>query len=272
MTYGHVVLHPDPLVREKASQYLQGLPALRRFNPDQERDDKGRFAPGGGDDEGSGGGIRESLAQAETTAEVERIASAEAARISGREVPFEFGATDPEIAREHAEGVLRGMERFPGAPLERVGLSDVEGEFAHATLTPNGGMAIEFSSKYASMSPDDYRAKIEENSGRAPRIGERAVFKEPMHVAIHEYGHVVSTGRGQDLKNRDIAGAFVERERPGADDSSYRSVVSSEISIFATSNPMELSAEAFADVTINGDSASPLSQEIYANLQQAYGN
>lgn len=46
-SYG-AVLHPDPSVRDKALRVLAGLPELRAFNPDQPRDEKGRFAPGSG--------------------------------------------------------------------------------------------------------------------------------------------------------------------------------------------------------------------------------
>ena len=53
-TYGAVVLSPYPEVRERAAQYLAGLPPLPRaprhlrYSEDQERDEAGRFGSGGG--------------------------------------------------------------------------------------------------------------------------------------------------------------------------------------------------------------------------------
>ena len=74
------------------------------------RDSKGRFGSGGGD------GVRETLAEASTIEEINAAASTEAKRITGRDIPFDMTGSDPQIAREHCEGVLQGLERFPRTP------------------------------------------------------------------------------------------------------------------------------------------------------------
>ena len=64
-SYGRAVLVPDPLVRDLAAQYLHGLPSLPhlRYDPDQPRDEAGRFGEGGG---GGGGRFGEQLADAQS--------------------------------------------------------------------------------------------------------------------------------------------------------------------------------------------------------------
>jgi len=77
-----------------------------RFNP--HHDAQGKFASGPGV-------VRSSLTEAKTISQINAAASTEARRITGRNIHFDMTGSDPQTAREHSEGVLRGLERFPGA-------------------------------------------------------------------------------------------------------------------------------------------------------------
>ena len=106
------------------------------------RDSKGRFGSGGGD----GDGVREELVGASTIEEINTAASAEAKRITGRDIPFDMTGSDLTTAKEHSEGIMRGLERFPDARLDRVEVERMgDGTWAHA----DGG-TIRFNTTYAS--------------------------------------------------------------------------------------------------------------------------
>ena len=146
------------LLRLRSEVAFLGWDHISRYDPDQPRDDNGRFGEGGGGGSASGGSggtaVRDVLASAKTTSEVGAAAAAEARSITGRDIPFEFHDVELQLAREYSEGVLQGLERFPEAPLGAVRTADFPAErdqgnhtWAH-TLTPEatttGQYEIEF--------------------------------------------------------------------------------------------------------------------------------
>lgn len=285
-THGMAVLHPDPLVRDQALRYLAGLPELRGFNPDQERDEKGRFAPGGGrEDKPSTGpsspteNVRGSLASASTTKEIGAAATAEAKRITGRDIPFNLEGADPQLAREYAEGVLQGLERFPEAPLMGVTTYGDQHPFArqHPTafavtqgvgLVENGRFSMQstiyFNTGRQYADPAALRAlKMESHESG------HNVTSSPRGTALHEFGHVLTQGGGPSAASaRNVYDRAVER----ADALGYapRTYITRQVSQYASSSMAEFAAEAFADVMLNGAGASDLSQDVFGVIEEAY--
>jgi hypothetical protein len=90
-------------------------------------------------------GVRDSLASAGNLSELSTAAKREARRITGRDISFRFKGSELQVAKEHAEGVLMGLERFPKAPLRAVttygpggaeGYEDPRLVAAYAATTP----------------------------------------------------------------------------------------------------------------------------------------
>lgn len=67
-----------------------------------------------------GGGVRDSLAGAGSIEELNAAATAEARRITGRDIPVDMTGADLQVAKEHLEGIMQGLDRFPEATLTGV--------------------------------------------------------------------------------------------------------------------------------------------------------
>lgn len=254
------------------------LPIVDR---DYKRDPDGKFARGGG-------GLRQSLQDAKSIDELNATAAAEAKRITGFDTDVNFAGSDLQIAREHAEGVLRGMEHAPTTHVTAVytygeggsrPARDDEGggEYANARGADDEATEIGFSTQW-SADPDGYRASLAKDMENNGSIG-----GGPIGVGVHEFGHVASHQARHEYE-KDLTGGYgtrrefakldveweahdhahrqagkTERERYDK----YRSHVEREISFYASWERGELTAEAFADVVLNGDKASQLSHDIY---------
>lgn len=225
--------------------------------------------------------VRESLAKAGSTSQIAAATRAEAKRITGRDIDVDFEGSDPQIAREHAEGVLRGLERFPDAPLERVMMEpppswvppggDPKGAMAFSTgpVTPGQTMPgpqtettiISFASTWSS-SPDAYRAAIDAKNEKT--------LTSPVDVGIHEMGHVVAFGAGAESSAYKVVGRERRRLAGEGEKISTKQLVQREVSTYATTHEQEFVAEAFTDVMVNGSDASKLSQDAFAVIESAY--
>jgi len=250
--------------------------ALMDFR-DYVRDNKGQFAPTGG-----GGGVRDSLASAKSIGELNAAASAEARRITGRDIPFDMAGSDLQIAREHSEGVLRGLERFPDATLVGVRTYGPGGSggpaggalsrqhptaFAvtvkHGTVE-NGKFTIH-SNIYFNVgaphdNPDHTRTLL-----RMAAEDNHLTSGTPRGTALHEFGHVLTNRGGIDrtvydhaVEQADTAGVIP------------RIHISRHVSDYASSSIAEYSAEIFADVMEHGDGASALSRSSFAVLEREF--
>lgn len=223
------------------------LPPLART---YKRDKDGKFASGG---------VRDALAKAGTAEEVGAAASAEAKRITGRVIPFDMAGSDPQIAREHAEGILRGLEKYPDTDLYSVkqgGDALIEATGAHAVYERH---QITFTNAAQAGGPDAYRQSIAEmhDSGHGVPAG-------PMGVALHEFGHaMMARGAGG------FAGQVLAEQAAAEKGRSVSEHVRQEISSYAASSGYELGAEAFADVMLNGRKASRLSKQIVSIEEEA---
>ena len=237
----------------------------------------------GGDHE-----VRDALAGAGTIGAISRAAAAEAKRITGRDILFEMDGSDPQTAREHAEGVLQGLERFPAANLGRVSVARLgPTTYAHAD-----GNTIVFNSTYASR------------AGRAEYLKSLAVdvrgwdeglqvygisalkmsgfhtrnSGSPTAVALHEFGHVMdiaTTHRRSGPRVDEIVQRATKREQakqtvPGSPVSGSGDLVLRTVSGYAMTNRTELIAEAFTDVMVNGSGASSVSRDIFGVLEDSY--
>lgn len=234
--------------------------------------------------------VRGALASATTTREVSAAATAEARRITGRDIPFDFGGSDPQLAREHAEGVLRGLEQFPHARLHAVGVADLStatrtdgghgGGWARTRQLDDGSARIDFDA--ATSSPAGaaaYRAELEQSAKRR-RMGRGHTTGDPMGNALHEMGHVAAgQGPAMNSKAHNLAKRFLAHaghyEASGdqyLDQARRRLALGQELSTYATSGFSELTAEAVADVLAHGDDASPLSRLIMDLIEAETGH
>ena len=230
---------------------------------------------------------RPALRDATTTAKVNTAAAAAARKITGRDIPFDFTDSDPAVAREHAEGILRGLEAFPDAPLTGVSMGNAsEGHHHHhggehfdtefvpaATRSHNGGYQIIFDRGWSAR-PDAYRHELAED-GKRRRMGRGRVTDHPAGTALHELAHVVANGAGLNGLGRRLADTWLveqghhhptgERDSPeNIRAQAHRDTALGEhLSTYAIVNERELTAEALADVLTHGDDAAELSRRIF---------
>jgi len=234
---------------------------------------------------GGSAGIRQSLQDASTTGEVSAVLASEASALTGRTVHADLTGAQVDVAREYAEGLLRGYERFPNCQVDQVftyGRSlgtlggvdgarpdtwpDSGGAFAAAGIaaTPSGVAfvhSIGFNMRYSG----DYGTAVladNERSGWTVRGGH-------MGTALHEYGHHVGRTTSMTVgATRARAIADGQAKRKGVTTSAH---IRQQISKYASKNQEELVAEAFADMMLRGaDAASELSQAIFGEMSSRY--
>lgn len=223
------------------------------------RDKNGRFGGGGGSD------VRDALAGAGSIDDLNGAAAAEMKRISGQDVRVDMQGAKLDEAKEHLEGVCRGLERYPGAKLSRVdtygtGSRDpsAHADYADAFAITSRGDSISFNND--NETGFTYRDRL---SGQE-KAGQIAVGT-PMGVGLHEFGHVVGNASLADGP----AGVIASRAAKAA--GSYSGAhVTEQISRYATSDDGELLAEALADVMAHGSAASPLSRSITETNDELY--
>lgn len=252
------------------------------------RDADGRFGSGSG--LGAHGPVRAELKKAKTTDELNDALASGIERITGRRIPVEMAGSDMAVGRQHAEGILRALERFPDAPLAEVRVvgprsgskvgedrTEREAQDSWDWLSMGGAMAattehldgarhgqrILINRDYAS-NPAKYDAALKGSGDpKSFRWGQAGhlVAASPTGVAIHEMGHVVArAGRSATAGKR---AAAAEAKRQGV---KVSELVRSEVSHYAASSIHELAGEAFADVMVHGSDASPTSKAVFAEV------
>jgi len=236
--------------RAVASRARVERPALM-YLPDNrtyKRDKRGRFGSGSG-------GVRDELAGAEGVGAINAAASAEAKRITGRDVEFGLDG-DPQIAREHAEGALKGMERYPGVRVVGVKSADLPEDVYGRTLSPSdrSGYVIMVSRDSQRYGAEGYRGDL-----RNSEMERSIVAGTPQGVALHEFGHAAANQYDLNGWANNRANQYAEIDMNTTD---TQKAVSKAISRRAAENNQELSAEAFADVMVNGSSSSGMSRLI----------
>lgn len=206
--------------------------------------------------------MRHSLAEAGTAGEVSAAAALEAKRITGRNIEFDLAGSDPQLAREHSEGVLRGLEEFPNTPLKRVQQGgDAEGERRAYASTSHDGGVITFMHSAQKDGPQAYRDRLqrEEHSG-----AKAAGTGTPMGVATHEFGHAVSSGYQLDGPMGRHIEEYAFRHRPKR--ALDGSVVEKQLGEYAASSPTEAIAEAYSQARLQGPLASGIAIDTHAAL------
>lgn len=238
-----------------AGRFSTGGPESRTYH----RDKDGKFASGGG------GGARGALAQATSIEELNGAAAAEMKRISGRDVRVDMQGAKLDEAKEHLEGVCRGLERYPGVELSRVdtygtGSRDPSAHTAYAdafAITSHGDSISFNNDNESGFAYRDRLAGLE-------RAGFLAVGT-PIGVGLHEFGHAVG-----DKSLADGPAAVIASRAAKAAGTYSGAHVTAEISRYATSSDGELLAEALADVMAHGSKASALSQSITETNDELY--
>lgn len=246
-------------INENANEYNQNRPAGDWPQPLASSSLHVFHLPGQHDQSthGHGGGLRDSLASAKTTEELNAAIKAEVTRLTGRgDVSVDMSGLDLEVGKEYAEGVLRGVERFPNAKLRRIGSDSLSGPMAQ-TRALGDGYEVVFDSdpgwrnrKQAALFREDL--EMSHRSGRT-------VFSGPIGVGAHEYGHVVANSTPGTLS------AVAGRAQQWGEDR-----VAQRISEYATTSRGELAAESFADVIMNGTQASSFSQAVFGIIDSHY--
>jgi hypothetical protein len=107
---------------------------------------------------------------------------------------------------------------------------------------------------------------------RSLKSGERSKWSPegtgtPTGTALHEFGHAVAFASDDGMV---LARAELLLRRRATEQNTYASAAARQVSGYAATDQHELLAEAFADVMVNGDGASVLSKELFAQLEAAY--
>lgn len=202
------------------------------------------------------GGVREALAGAKSIDELNAAAGAEAKRIAGRDIEFDLAGSDLQVAKEHVEGVLRGLTVHPDAPLNRVQQGsppDAEGDILHPygyTDTVTG--TITFTNSAQAGGADAYRAALD-----AADVNGDYSAPTPTGVGVHEFGHIVTAGSAETAWQ-----AAVKTARQSSQAGNQNGFIMESISNAAGDSKEELAAEAFTDVLTHGSAASDVSKAI----------
>lgn len=247
-------------------------------------------------------GLRPSLAKAKTVEEVAGVLASEASRLTGDTVTADFSGADLEVARQFAEGVLAGVQRYPATPLREIGTFGPGGSDTHngrmATQSPREKHAMAFAlrggegnSAGGMYSVPDARmpggttttgTAIYLNNGttaamwtsvasvrqmeRDGRLSGRAqVTSTPREVALHEFGHSIGK-HGRPYQPEYMVGLAAQRlaNDAGQDRATF---VKQRVSRYAASNDAELTAEVFADVMANGSKATQASKDLFRVME-----
>lgn len=225
-------------------------------------------------------GVRSILMNAETIEDINSVTASEVRRVTGRNILVDFVGSHPDIARAHAEGVLRGFEQYPRAPIAVVTSYGVNSDYvgarrSRAVIAYNLGEVatemqagrsvdvdhIAFNNWYASH-PARYLSEAEKSDQE--RFGPSGTGM-PVAVAQHEFAH--SLGRYTNTEALALQLTKKLAEVVGVDRSDY---VLQNIGLYATSDELELVADAYADVKINDGKASALSRAIASILDREY--
>jgi hypothetical protein len=222
--------------------------------------------------------VRPTLAAAETTPRVEAALSAELEAATGRRTIIELGSADPQTARELAEGILRAQERYPHAPLARVALGD-EGRTSPAGFEryrDDKSGQIVLDRKLAADRADFESAMDDLDAAGLVMPG---TTPDGAWIATHEFGHLVDELATADRPGmtfsvrrvHDIVREEMRREGLDASAAELRTAyIRSAMSEKAAQNSFELTAEAFADVLLNGSRARSLSRAIMQAFDAEY--
>jgi len=235
--------------------------------------------------------IRPQLLAARGTAQLSDAFRAETKRITGHEIPGNFTGS-LQTAREHAEGILRGLERFPDVHLRYVSTTPFKASegsaYAHAdvdTIRFNYAWAgAADRAKYLKSLSEDVSGWDEQVHGYFPSSWHPRGTGHPTAIAIHEFGHALDLRTLGAAIRDDLDKLLVRRaaERDALiaarraageeifDDGGVKGLIETQISGYALKNRHELVAEAFADAMMNGEKASALSREVFDLLEAEY--
>ena len=219
--------------------------------------------------------VRSSLLRARTDRELIAAWQGEMRAITGRDIIVQLPPDASVLTmREHAEGVLQMLERFPEARLRKISWYDQGSpEYAHVKT---GTATLEFNARWASTAQRRaYLAQLRHDvSGWDDAAGPGYGWsvrggRMPQATSWHEMAHILSIETlGGKLKaeamritlRRQVADALPDME----------SIVRRDVSGYATKNMEELIAEAVTDVMANGPRASLLSRELYDMVAREY--
>jgi hypothetical protein len=235
--------------------------------------------------------IRPQLLAARGTAQLSDAFRAETKRITGHEIPGNFTGS-LQTAREHAEGILRGLERFPDVHLRYVSTTPFKASegsaYAHFdvdTIRFNYAWAgAADRAKYLKSLSEDVSGWDEQVHGYFPSGWHPRGTGHPTAIAIHEFGHALDLRTLGAAIRDDLDKLLVRRaaERDALiaarraageqifDDGGVKGLIETQISGYALKNRHELVAEAFADAMMNGEKASSLSREVFDLLEAEY--
>lgn len=233
---------------------------------------------------GHGGGaeMRQSLRDAKTVDDLERVAATELRTITGRDIPVDLGGMDADVARHHLEGTLRVMERYPDAKLRGIRTFGPGSAVGHSTFADPNGRTQDYSKAYAvtvsnpgkgshiyfntKFDAHSYAESVAQDSASRHLAGASG---DLYRIGYHETGHVVANS----MRPRTIIDHAEDTAANAALDegaSSVRPVVFLRLGSYATTNGGELFAEAMSDVMSRGEHASDLSRAIVAGADDNF--
>jgi hypothetical protein len=222
--------------------------------------------------------VRPALRQARSLPELSSAFTSEVARVTGsQQVPHvDMQGSSLATAQEHLEGILRGYERFPGVRLRSVNVYEphqveayLRGVMAFApALEPGNPQHGDIRFNYWWARHDrrqDYLDSVKRGAaeGWSPPNSD-----SPVSVGTHEFAHILHAALGRQRIIDQVARYLRRYGRYHG--MSPEQVAEQKVSRQAGKQLIEAIAEAFVDVSYNGDQASEFSRGIYDILAAAY--
>ncbi len=218
---------------------------------------------------------------ATTTRELEAATKAELQRVTGQKVKVSWRGMHLEVAKHHAEGILRGAEAFPDVRIG--GIDTFKGKsgdmrVAHTFIVPGSANGADMYFNSNDLEGNPYTlASFTEVHNRMHRAGHLSgPLGDLTHAGSHEFGHVVAASARWDrprglagLMSSDSGGSWVGTiarksvDRAGVD-------VGRAIGLYATGDNNELWGELFADYIARGAEAHPVSRHAVAAVKRGW--
>jgi len=215
------------------------------------------------------------VASATSTGDVERGLAAGWRAITGEPLGVDFAGADLESVREVAQALLSLARRFPEAQLRRVEIFDLDPREAALTQGTVGfGSAIILNRLYFVHGRRQVLLDVLEKSVKSGLLVAPSI--EVKGVVTHEFGHVLDIQAGPSWA-ADLIEEIARLARSAGVDPDHgtnlEAFIERELSRYALRGPLEIIAEAFAEVVLAPPDrpARSLAQLVYSKLMAALG-
>lgn len=217
--------------------------------------------------------VRPEISRLKSVADVNTRLRIELRRTLGRPVDVDLGQkTNLITAKEYAEGLLRGAERWPETRLDKVSVgkpADGLDVWGTATVHPRSGAVEVLLDESTAMSRTSNLQRLR-RGGAHGRPGNDFAY-----VAASLFGSAVDAmtgGRGHEHVDVAVKAYLGDAGLDHGDPGQVQAGIKAQLGDYALRSREAMVAEALADDALHGDGASPLAQRVRQQIATAYNS